>query len=46
MQENPWSILDAKLTQTLQLLCYAFDDGYVDIDISPSSAAFHLVSLH
>jgi len=44
-QENPWSIPDAKLMQALQLLCDAFYDGYVDVDISPSSAAFHLVSL-
>ena len=44
-QENPWSIPDSKLMQALQLLCDAFYDGYVDVDISPSSAAFRLVSL-
>jgi hypothetical protein len=44
-QPNPWSILDISLVQALQIICDIFYGDTIDLEVSASSATFHIVSI-
>jgi hypothetical protein len=44
-QLNPWSIPDISLVQVLQIICNIFYGDTIDLEVSASSAPFHIVSI-
>jgi hypothetical protein len=44
-QPNSWSIPDILLVQALQIICNIFYGDTIDLEVSASSAAFHIVSI-